>query len=93
MSGNGKTTLLSVKDLKVHFARTRKGWFQPPEVVKAVDDMSFDVVRGTTLAIVGESGSGKTTAALAVLRLGPVTEGRIQLGDTHLTALEGQDLR
>ncbi|MEO8937591.1 MAG: oligopeptide/dipeptide ABC transporter ATP-binding protein [Burkholderiaceae bacterium] len=93
MNADGKTTLLSVENLKVHFPRAGKGWFRPPEVVKAVDDMSFDVARGTTLAIVGESGSGKTTAALAVLRLGPVTEGRIQLGDTDLTALDGEELR
>ena len=85
--------LLSVDDLKVHFPRPRSGWFGEREVVKAVDGVSFDVRRGTTLAIVGESGSGKTTTALAVMRLSPVTAGRIQLGDTDLGALEGEPLR
>ena len=85
--------LLSVTDLKVHFPRARSGWFGQPEVVKAVDGVSFEVRRGTTLAIVGESGSGKTTTALAVMRLSPVTAGQIRLGDTDLGALEGEKLR
>jgi oligopeptide/dipeptide ABC transporter ATP-binding protein len=86
-------TLLSVTDLKVHFPRAKSGWFGSPEVVKAVDGVSFEVKRGSTLALVGESGSGKTTTALAVMRLSPVTAGRIQLGDTDLGALEGEALR
>ena len=85
--------LLSVRDLKVHFPRAGAGWFRPPEVVKAVDGVSFDVARGSTLAIVGESGSGKTTTALSVMRLGPVTSGSIRLGDTALDQLEGEALR
>jgi peptide/nickel transport system ATP-binding protein len=87
------TPLVSVTDLKVHFPRPRAGWFQPPELVKAVDGVSFEIARGTTLAIVGESGSGKTTTALAVMRLSLVSSGRILLGDTDLTALEGEALR
>jgi peptide/nickel transport system ATP-binding protein len=88
-----QTPLLSVSDLKVHFPRPRAGWFKPPEVVKAVDGVSFDIRRGTTLAVVGESGSGKTTTALAVMRLAPVTAGSIALGDTDLGSLEGEALR
>jgi oligopeptide/dipeptide ABC transporter ATP-binding protein len=90
---NQGTPLLQVTDLKVHFPRPRKGWFQPPEVVKAVDGVSFEVARGTTLAIVGESGSGKTTTALAAMRLAPITSGQVLLGDTNLGALEGEALR
>ena len=85
--------LLSVRDLKVHFPRAGAGWFRPPEVVKAVDGVSFDVKRGTTLAIVGESGSGKTTTALSVMRLAPITSGSVRLGDTELDALDGEPLR
>jgi oligopeptide/dipeptide ABC transporter ATP-binding protein len=90
----GKTdTLLEVDDLKVHFPRGRAGWGRTPEVVKAVDGVSFEVRRGSTLAVVGESGSGKTTTALAVMRLAPVTSGRMRLGDTDLGALQGEALR
>ncbi|HEY4065574.1 MAG TPA: oligopeptide/dipeptide ABC transporter ATP-binding protein [Burkholderiaceae bacterium] len=87
------TPLVSVTDLKVHFPRPRAGWFRPPELVQAVDGVSFEIARGTTLAIVGESGSGKTTTALAVMRLSLVSSGKIMLGDTDLTALEGEALR
>ncbi len=88
-----EATLLSVQDLKVHFPRPKQGWFKPPEVVKAVDGVSLEVRRGSTLAVVGESGSGKTTTALAVMRLAPVTAGQMRLGDTDLVALEGEALR
>ncbi|SCX58369.1 ABC transporter ATP-binding protein [Variovorax sp. EL159] len=90
----GKTdTLLAVDDLKVHFPRSKAGWGRTPEVVKAVDGVSFEIRRGSTLAVVGESGSGKTTTALAVMRLSPITSGSLRLGDTDLAALQGEKLR
>lgn len=79
--------LLSVQDLKVHYPTAKGGR------VHAVDGVSFDIQRGRTLGIVGESGSGKTTTALAVMRLAPVTEGRVDLGGTPISRLEGEDLR
>lgn len=85
--------LLQVHDLQVHFPRPKSGWFQPAEVVRAVDGVSFSIRRGTTLALVGESGSGKTTTALAVMRLAPITAGQVRLGDTQLDTLEGEALR
>ncbi len=56
------TELLSVQNLTKHFA-TRHG------VVRAVEDVSFTVASGETVALVGESGCGKTTVALSLLRL------------------------
>ncbi|WP_448676327.1 ABC transporter ATP-binding protein [Delftia acidovorans] len=93
MNARMDDTLLQVDDLKVHFPRPGKGLFGRPEVVKAVDGVSFSLRRGSTLAVVGESGSGKTTTALAVMRLAPVTAGRMQLGDTDLGGLSGEALR
>ncbi|HEX3952626.1 MAG TPA: ABC transporter ATP-binding protein [Stellaceae bacterium] len=58
-------------------------------VVKAVDDVSFAVRRGETLAIVGESGCGKTMTALSLLRLVPSPPGRIVSGAIRL---DGRDL-
>ena len=55
----------------------------------AVDQVSFDVDAGETVAIVGESGSGKSVTALSIMRLIPTPPGRIESGEV---IFEGQDL-
>ena len=65
--------LLSVKHLTVNF-HTRNG------IIRAVDDVSFDVGSGETLAIVGESGSGKSVAVYSLLDLIPRPPGKIESG-------------
>jgi peptide/nickel transport system ATP-binding protein len=75
-------TVLDVKNLKTVFF-TNSGLF------KAVDDVSFSIRRGETLAIVGESGCGKSVTALSVMRLVPDPPGRIVGGSI---VLEGTDL-
>ena len=65
--------VLRVSGLSVHF-RTAHG------VVKAVDDLAFDIRAGQTVALVGESGSGKSTAALSILRLVADPPGKIVAG-------------
>ncbi|RLE84528.1 MAG: ABC transporter ATP-binding protein, partial [Thermoprotei archaeon] len=84
------STILSVRDLKLYY-RTRKG------VVKAVDDVSFDLKRGETLAIVGESGCGKTSLAKALIRLLPrnvhTYEGSVVFDGTELMKLSYEDFR
>src|SRR2546423_3499882 len=74
--------VLEVKNLKTVFF-THSGLF------KAVDDISFTVKRGETLAIVGESGSGKSVTALSLMRLVPDPPGRIVSGSIRL---EGEDI-
>lgn len=85
-------TLLSVRDLQVHFP-IRRSLLGAQGVVRAVDGVSFDVRRGTTFGIVGESGSGKSTTALAVMRLVKITAGQIRLGDAEIGSLQGEALR
>ena len=58
-------------------------------VVTAVDDVSFSIFRGETLAVVGESGCGKSMTALSILRLVPTPPGRIAAGRV---LLDGRDL-
>jgi peptide/nickel transport system ATP-binding protein len=74
--------ILDVKNLKTVF-------FTPSGLFKAVDDVSFHVRRGETLAIVGESGCGKSVSALSIMRLVPNPPGKI-VGGT--VTLEGKDL-
>jgi len=61
--------------------------------VRAVDDVSFSIEQGRTLALVGESGCGKTTTARMVLRLRTPTSGRVTLDDRDIHSLNGADLR
>jgi peptide/nickel transport system ATP-binding protein len=85
--------LLAVEDLKVHFP-IRKGVFSRVSgYVKAVDGVSFNVYRGQTLGLVGESGCGKTTTGRAILRLVPITSGRIGFEGRPLSELRGEELR
>ena len=84
-------TVLDVKNLETVFF-TNSGLF------RAVDDVSFRVRRGETLAIVGESGCGKSVSALSIMRLVPNPPGRIvggsvMLEGTDLLALEEAEMR
>ena len=74
--------LLEVRGLTTRF-RTERG------ELTAVDDVSFSLDAGRTLAIVGESGSGKSVTALSLMRLIPDPPGRIAGGQI---VFEGQDL-
>ena len=71
-------------------------WFTPTggaAPVKAVDDVSLNIHRGEVLGLVGESGSGKSTLGRSILRLVPITGGRIAFEDTELSALKGKPLK
>ena len=93
MTNSPPKPLLKVDNLSVRFAVKRGGGFGKKSWLYAVDDVSFEVKRGETLAIVGESGSGKTTAALAVARLVKACGGKVDLAGADFLKLEGEDLR
>ena len=63
-------TLLQVRNLTTQF-------FTSSGIVRAVDNVSFDVEEGETVACVGESGCGKSVSALSILRLVPWPPGKI----------------
>ena len=62
-------------------------------IVRAVDDISFSVARGETLALVGESGSGKSTTARLVLRLIDATTGTVEFDGVDVLNAGPSDLR
>ncbi len=76
-----QTPLLSVKNLEVEFS-TERG------IVRAIDNVSFDVMPGETLGLVGESGCGKSVTSLAILGLIPSPPGRITGGSIQLNGRE-----
>lgn len=79
--------IITVDHLTREFKLPRK-----KELFKAVDDVSFSIKRGTTLAIVGESGSGKSTVANMVLRLLKPTSGTVTYEGKNIADLKGADL-
>lgn len=85
--------ILRVSNLNTWFPVRQSGWGKSGEMVKAVEDVSFDIYPGECLGLVGESGSGKTTLGRTLLRLIPATSGQIWYEETEITALSTEDWR
>lgn len=87
------TNVVEVKRLKQYFP-IKAGLMQKiVGYVKAVDDISFKVKRGTTMGLVGESGSGKTTVGKTMLRLNQATSGKVIFDNKDVFSLNSRDLR
>src|ERR1700760_600184 len=82
--------VLSVRNLKVEFATRRS-------VLRAIDDVSFEIARGEVLGVVGESGAGKSVTGLAVIGLidppGRLCGGEIFLSGQRIHKLSPEELR
>lgn len=76
--------ILEVKNLKKYYPISKFSISKNRAYVKAVDDVSFSIKRGTTMGLVGESGCGKTTVGRTILRLHDITSGQV--------IFDGQDL-
>lgn len=75
---------MEVQHLKEYFPLNPDVFGRPSSYLRAVDDVSFGVKKGQTIGVVGESGCGKTTLGRTILRLYPITGGRV--------FFEGKDL-
>ena len=94
MAGTGKAhmrpdgdVILTVEDLTVEFKIGKD------KIVKAVSGISFDLIRGETLAVVGESGCGKSTLGKAILQLPKPTSGSVNFLSQELTTLPKKQMR
>ena len=88
ISTQSRETLLEVKNLKTWFYRESN-----QEPIRAVDDVSLTIDKGEVLGLVGESGSGKSTLGRSILRLTPITGGKVIFGETDLSNLKKSDLK
>lgn len=79
MKTNDKKVLLKVENLEQYFKVKRK-------VIKAVDNISFEVYKGEVFGLVGESGCGKTTTGRSIIRLYDITGGSIYFDGTRIAA-------
>jgi len=92
MSAEQKS-LVQVRNLKKYFPVSRQLFSTQRRFIKAVDDVSFDVLEGETLGLVGETGCGKTTVARTILQLYRPTSGQVLFDGVDLASLQENDLR
>ena len=86
--------LLDVRGLQMHFPVSKGVIFQSRVGdIKAVDGVSFQIMRGETLGLVGESGCGKTTIGRCILQLLRPTGGEVRFRGEDLTQLSGKEMR
>ncbi|MEN6340643.1 MAG: dipeptide ABC transporter ATP-binding protein [Clostridiaceae bacterium] len=85
--------ILVVKDLKKYYPITDSIFGKAKAYVKAVDGVSFEIERGTTMGLVGESGCGKTTVGRTILRLHDVTDGTVLFNGEDLARVSREHLR
>jgi oligopeptide transport system ATP-binding protein len=87
-SAGGGGELLRVRGLFKHFPVQNSD-----DVVRAVDGVTFEILRGETLGLVGESGCGKSTVGRCLLRLIEPTRGEVEFDGQDVLSLSGGDLR
>ncbi|MDE7454542.1 MAG: dipeptide ABC transporter ATP-binding protein [Clostridia bacterium] len=85
--------ILDVRHLKKYFPVGRSFFGKPTSFLKAVDDVSFVIPRGSTLGVVGESGCGKTTLGRTVLQLHKPTDGQVIFNGQDITKMPAKQLR
>src|SRR5690349_23458119 len=87
-----KEAFLSIRDLHVWYELRRFG-FGHAGYVKAVDDVSFELAEGETVAVVGESGCGKSSLMKTILGLNIPTSGEVIFSGKNLANLTSKQMR
>jgi peptide/nickel transport system ATP-binding protein len=90
---DGASALLSVRGLTKHFEVHGRGLTGGKAVVRAAEDVSFDIARGQTLGLVGESGCGKTTVGRLILKLEEATSGEILFSGHDVVKASGPEMK
>ena len=85
--------ILEVRNLKKYYPIKGGMFGRVVGHVKAVDDVSFSIKRGTTMGLVGESGCGKTTVGKTILRLHEITGGSVKFNGTEISHLDSKQMR
>ena len=85
--------ILQVSHLKKYFPIKGGMFGKQIGAVKAVDDVSFNITRGTTMGLVGESGCGKSTTGRTLLRLIPKTDGTVLFNGKDIYGMDHKELR
>ncbi|MBK5255056.1 MAG: ATP-binding cassette domain-containing protein [Vicinamibacteria bacterium] len=85
--------LVEARNLSLHFKVTQGALRRAVGTVKAVDNVSFDIVEGETLGLVGESGCGKSSTGRVLLRLAKPTSGQVRFVGQDLGRLSPSELR
>ena len=88
-----KEPLLKVQGLTTSFVSERTFLGKAKSIVKAVDDVSFEVYKGETLGLVGESGCGKTSLGRTILQMIPSQSGKVLYKDIDLASKSRKEMR
>ncbi|HJM16199.1 MAG TPA: ATP-binding cassette domain-containing protein, partial [Flavobacteriales bacterium] len=86
-----KKNVIEVKNLEKYYEISRGLFSRDKGVVKAVDDISFEIPQGESLGLVGQSGCGKTTTARSLCLLDPKTKGEVKFLNPDTQELESID--
>lgn len=81
------TVVMEAKDIRRHY-QVKRGMFEPPAVVRAVDGVSFTLAAGQTLAVVGESGCGKSSLSRVLAMLEDPTAGELHIDGALIAGAE-----
>lgn len=85
--------ILEVNNLKKYFPIEKNFFGKPVRFLKAVDNVSFKVKKGTTIGIIGESGCGKTTLGRTILKLYDIDGGQVLFNNHDITNINKREMR